>query len=116
MAAGTYDLELEQGATFALTVTWRDSASAPINLTGYTARMQIRKTVSAPTTILSLTDANGGLTLGGAAGTIAIAISATQTAAITASAGVYDLELVAANGFVTRVLEGSVNISKEVTR
>jgi hypothetical protein len=117
MALGNrYDLEIQQGATLSLTATWKDSAGAAINLTGYTARMQVRSAYDATSTILSLTSSSG-ITLGGAAGTIAITASATVTAALTAPwAGVWDLELVSGGGVVTRLLEGAATVSPEVTR
>jgi hypothetical protein len=78
--------------------------------------MQVRETYSSSTSIVSLTS-GAGITLGGAAGTIAIVISATTTAALTAPfSGVYDLELVSAGGVVTRLLQGAATVSPEVTR
>ena len=117
MALGnSFDLTINQGATFELTVTWKDSAGTAINLTGYSARMQVRETYSSSTSIVSLTS-GAGITLGGAAGTIAIVVSATTTAALTAPfSGVYDLELVSAGGVVTRLLQGAATVSPEVTR
>jgi hypothetical protein len=117
MALGNrFDITINQGATYELTVTWKDSAGTAINLTGYSARMQVRETYSSTSTIVSLTNGSG-ITLGGAAGTIAIAISATTTAALTAPfSGVYDLELVSAGGVVTRLLQGAATVSPEVTR
>ena len=117
MALGNrYDLEIKQGATLSLTATWKDSTDTPVNLTGYTARMQVRSTYDATSTILSLTSGSG-ITLGGSAGTIAITASATVTAALTAPwAGVWDLELVSGGGVVTRLLEGAASVSPEVTR
>ena len=79
MALGNrFDITINQGATFELTITWKDSAGTAINLSGYTARMQVRETYSSATSIVSLTNA-AGITLGGAAGTVAILISATTT-------------------------------------
>lgn len=116
MAAGQYDIFIEQGATYDQTFNWKDSAGDPVNLTGYTARMQIRPSVSRSEIIESFTTENGKITLGGSAGTIRLLLTATQTAAITSRRGVYDLELIASNGVVTRLLEGGVEISREVTR
>jgi len=117
MALGNrYDLEIKQGATLSLTATWKDSAGTAVNLTGYTARLQVRATYDSSSTILSLTSA-AGITLGGAAGTIAITASAATTAALTAPwSGVYDLELVSGGGEVTRLLEGTATVSPEVSR
>lgn len=117
MALGNrYDLEIKQGATLSLTATWKDSTGTAVNLTGYTARMQVRATYDSSSTILSLTSGSG-ITLGGSAGTIAITASATTTAALSAPwSGVWDLELVSGGGEVTRLLEGAATVSPEVTR
>lgn len=114
MTAGTYDITIEQGSTFTRTITWKDENDTAVNLTGYSARLQMRESVDASSTFISLTNGSG-ITLGGVAGTILIEISATDTAAITQS-GVYDLELVSGAGVVTRLLQGNVILSKEVTR
>ncbi len=113
---GDYDLTIYVGATFTRRVVWKDSLGALVNLTGYTARMQIRQSVRNPEILLTLTTENSGITLGGAAGTIDLLLSNTQTAAITARAGVYDLELIDNTGVVTRLLQGAVEFSAEVTR
>ncbi len=117
MALGNrYDLEIKQGATLSLTATWKDSNGAAVNLTGYTARAQVRETYAASSAIISLTD-TAGITLGGSAGTITLTVSATATAALTAPwAGVWDLELVSGGGVVTRLLEGAATVTPEVSR
>jgi hypothetical protein len=114
-APGTHDITIYKGATFRLPVVWKDSAGDPYNLTGYTARMQIRRSVGAATAEVSLTSASG-ITITPATGSIVAVISATDTSALTIPSGVYDLELEDAAGVVTRLLEGSVTISPEVTR
>lgn len=87
------------------------------DLTGYTARMKVRQTVgAADPPLISLTTGGGGLTLGGTAGTVAIAITAAVTAALTfTSPGVYDLELIDGASRVTAVIYGSIGLRKEVT-
>lgn len=114
--AGIYNFTIEQGATFSQVWTYKDSAGAAINLTGYTARMKARQDIASTTAILDLTTENSGISLGGSAGTITLSISATATAALSAPSNlVYDLELV--NGStVTRLVEGSIRITPEVTR
>lgn len=114
--AGEYDLEILQGETYSKQFIWKDSAGVEVNLTGYTARMQVRQSKASDTVLLELTTANGRIALGGSAGTIDLSLNATTTAAITWKRGVYDLELVASNGVVKRLLEGEVTVSKEVTR
>lgn len=114
MTAGKYDITIEQGATYDVTLTWRDSSNALVNLTGYSARLMARESVDSTTTLISITD-GAGITLGGAAGTIRILLSAATTAALGLS-GVYDLEMVSGAGVVTRLVEGFVILNKEVTR
>lgn len=115
MPAGAYNFTCEQGATFTRTITVKDSAGDPVNLTGYTARMHVRKDVDATTTLVELTTSNGGLTINAANGEITLNISATVTANISKS-GVYDLEIISATGEVTRVIEGHFILKKNVTR
>lgn len=116
MAAGALDITIEQGATWNLLMTWKIGGTA-VNLTGYTARMQVRVDVEDSETILSLTtDAGGGIVLGDVLGTITLSRSATQTAALAAGEYVYDLELISTGGQVTRLLQGQFSVSAEVTR
>jgi hypothetical protein len=83
--AETLDLYIEQGATFAYTITWRDSDDELVDLDGYTARMQLRSTEeAADPAALSLTTENSRIALGGAAGTIVLTVDADDTAAVTA--------------------------------
>ena len=112
--AGSYNFTIEQGATFNLLMTWKID-NVPVNLTGYTARLQARIDVDETDTILSLTT-GAGITLGGAAGTITLDQTATQTALLPKGEYVYDLELQTSGGVVTRLLQGELNISAEVTR
>lgn len=115
MSAGSYDILLEQGANYDQTFTWSVDGS-PVNLTGYSARMQIRPAVTSSTVTFDFTSATTPIALGGAAGTIRLRMSATETASVTAGAYVYDLELVSGSGIVTRLLQGAVSVSPEVTR
>jgi len=85
----------------------------PVDLTGATARMQIREQVGG-TVLLELTTENGGLAISGP-GTITRTLSATQTAALTWTEAVYDLEVEYADGTVQRYLQGAVTVSREVT-
>lgn len=112
----TYNLVIYQGATLSQQFIWQDSNETPVNLGGYTARMMARATVGAPTPFITLTTENGGIALGGALGTVTLNMSAAATAALTETAGVYDIELVSAGGVVTRFVQGNVIISREVTR
>ena len=78
--------------------------------------MQIRKKKKAATVLLELTVGNGGIILGGVAGTIELFINDTDTSGITWKQGVYDLELVTPTSKIVRFIEGAVSVSLEVTR
>lgn len=91
----------------------------PINMAGFTARMQIRSTAEATgVPLLELTTENGRIAIDNTARTITLTVSATDTAALTFSAGVYDLELVSgdATPVVTKLLSGNIAVADEVTR
>ena len=118
---GTYDLCISQGATYAKVFTWIayptpdspvGSVPTPVDLTGYTAAMQIR---AFPLATGVLYDASPNLTLGGVAGTISLSIPAATTEGFTWWSGVYDLLLTNPSGNVTRFLSGSVTVSPGVT-
>lgn len=131
------DLTIRQGETWSLTYTKKDSAGAAVDLTGYTARAAIRDRVggSLEAYLSTGTDADGGtITLGGAAGTVVLAMTATESAGLagglsewtgpwgdaSATDGPtvvyrYDLELISAAGAVTRELEGRVEVQRQIT-
>lgn len=119
MSAAKLNLLIEAGATFNAVLTWQDPDGDPIDLTGYTARMQARTKADAADTILDLTsDPDGGITLGDEDGTITIKVAADTTDDLPAGAAVYDLELEAPGpaGDVVRLVEGSITVRRQVTR
>ena len=129
MAAGNYTFTIEQGATTDFEIQWNDSAGDPVDLTNYHGRMQIRSDYGG-TLICTLTssavgipgDSDGtGLNLSGSnsakippSGSIGVVISAASSSAFTFDEARYDLELVSGTT-VTRLLQGKVKLSKEIT-
>jgi hypothetical protein len=112
-----FNMSCWQGASFDYTFTWQETAgtvTTPVNLTGYSARMQVRRTYDSTAVALSLVSGTG-ITLGGTAGTIILEANPTTTAAIPAGQYVYDLEMVQ-SGAVTRLLQGTFIVDPEVTR
>lgn len=112
-------LTIYQGATFRQSFTWKTGdPPEPVDLTGCSARAQIRENYSSTAPLVSLTTENGGIVLGGVEGSIALYLSATATAALPGldKMAYWDLEIVWVNGDVTRLFQGRVTISKEVTR
>lgn len=114
MAAGKYDITIDQGSVFDIPMTYRDAAGAPVDMTSWTARMQVRKTAASPTLVVELTTANSRITLGN--GSLSLHMADTVTATLTPGDYVYQLELDPGGGNAFRFLEGKCTISAEVTR
>ena len=120
MAAGIYNFTIEQGATFTLTLKYKNSDGTPISLAGHAVSMQLRTSISSTTKIIDLTETQGTndsvINVGGTGSNeIEVIITATDTAAMTFKDAVYDLEI-QSGAEVTRLLQGKVRLSKEVTR
>lgn len=128
MASGKYSFVIEQGSTLDFEIAYKDSAGNPIDLTNYQARMQIRPSIGSDTVYITLSsslDPDGtGLNLSGSAGTnpptsgsIGVYISANSSSQLDFGEAVYDLEIATLEAYpkVTRILEGKVQLSKNVT-
>lgn len=88
----------------------------PVDMTGFAARMTIKNRIGG-TVLATLTSGapDNRIALDNAAHTVTLTISATDTAAFEFTSGTYDLEMVAPTGAVTRLYQGAITISKEVT-
>ncbi len=107
---------IEKGATYRHRITWKGSDSQPIDLTDCTAKMQVREEVSSETVLLELSTENDGIIITPELGQIDLFISGEDTAFLTSEGGVYDLEVYFLGGDTTRLCEGSVVFTDEVTR
>jgi hypothetical protein len=122
MLAGIYNITCQQGSSFVrvIRIEYPDAIDPtifhPFDLTDYSARMQVRRTVSSATEMISLDSDDNGIEITSAEdGEITITMTSTQTATLT-SDGVYDLEIISPDIFVTRILQGEFRLSLEVTR
>lgn len=115
MTAGIYNATIDQGATWSVVVTYKDSTGAVINLTGYTAAMQVRQQYSSADADLTLTSPSGGIVITGATGVVTITMTATQTAALEEGFYVYDVELTSGS-YKDRLIQGQLTVAPEVTR
>ncbi|WP_344580481.1 hypothetical protein [Nonomuraea roseoviolacea] len=111
--AAVYRFTIDQGATFRRVLRWT-SGGEPLNLTGFSARMEIR-TKTGGELLYRLDTSTGGITLGGVEGTIQLHIPASASTAWAWRTGVYDLELIGPTGDVVRLIQGGVQVSPEVT-
>ena len=121
MPAAKLNLQIEQGTTWKHALQLKQpallgQAAQPVNLGGYSARMHVRAELPSTVVLVELTSSNGRITITPATGELMLTLSAAETAALSFEAAVYDLEIVSAGGEVTRVLQGKVTLSLEVTR
>lgn len=80
MKPGTYPLMIQTKEKLDLTITWRDRDGHPVDLTGCHAQMRLLG--SGGSSIASLTDLTGEITLGGQDGSIHLLVSPDPTAAL----------------------------------
>lgn len=108
------DLTVYKGDAEEFSVAVVDSLAADVDLTtGFTARMHLKASAADADEVLELTEADG-LTLGD--GSITIAMTAAQTAALTLKGYVYDIEVIeTATDDVRTVARGRVLVTDDVT-
>lgn len=127
--ATLYPITIEQGADWSLTFRWTQDGE-PVDLTGYTASLQVREVISSSLPLLTLTSGAGDIDLN-ADGHVSIRLSSARSAQLHPSPdaeivrdgskmavvyGFYDLEITSPDGFVERLLEGRVILRPEVNR
>lgn len=128
--AGKHNFEVDQGATLQKVFIWRQPAVAPaeegdpVDLSGFTARMQLRTAIAATDVALELTTENGRIILGDQEsatptftnGRIALDVAADDMADLASGTYFYDIEMVSETDVVTRLLQGKIKVKPEVTR
>mgnify|MGYP003352441725 CR=1 FL=1 len=131
MAAGKYSFVIEQGATVDFEIQYKDSDGNPIDLTDYSGKMMIRSNYADQNPITyailsSSLDTDGtGLNFSGSngstpptSGSIGIYIASCTSSLLSFNTAYYDLEIYSGSNcpYTVRLIEGQVNLSKEVTR
>ena len=107
------ELYLDQGTTFNNIINLTDDVTnAYINVSGYVVRSQMRRSYfsanASANITCTITDAPNG--------EITMSMTAANTALLKAGRYLYDLEVVDTNGNTSRILEGVINITPEITR
>ena len=115
MISGIYNFTVDQGATFNRHIAVTNPDNSVFDLTGYSARMQIRRDIASTVVMLELTTDNGFLTVNGSSGTIDVYMTPAETSLLDRD-GVYDLEIYDTDGVVYRLIRGVVRVNLEVTR
>jgi hypothetical protein len=116
MLAGKYNMVCDQGSTFTRTIEIKEADGTVFPLAGYTARMEVRRTVDASSALIGLSTADGRIVINPSLGALTITLTPELTASLTQS-GVYDLEIVhTSTGAVHKVIRGEFKLEKEVSR
>jgi hypothetical protein len=113
--AGQKNWEVDQNTTFTFIVEYKDSDGDPVDITGSTAKMQVRDTKGGSKLAFSLTSPSGGITIDGPNGKLTIKITPTQTNKLFYPKSSYDIMLTDSNLNKTKLLEGFMTLSRSVT-
>lgn len=106
--ADTVNIQIDQGATFNLSMLLQDQEGEDIDVTGMTATSKVRKHPGSNTAYtVTTTLANGSITL---------AMNAAATANMSHGQYVYDVLLTDSSNNVTRIVEGMFHVRAGVTR
>lgn len=104
------NITVDQGADFETVINVTDDNGDVIDLTGYSANAQMRKHYT------SSNATNFTTTISSGSGTVTLALNANTSAALAAGRYVYDCELRSSGNVVTRLVEGIVTVTPQVTR
>jgi hypothetical protein len=115
MTPGKVNFLCPQGSTFRKRLTYKIDET-PVDLTGYSSRLQVRQNYYSTDKILDITSSSSAIIMGASAGTIDILVDDAITTAFPYGDWVYDLEIESGNGTVDRLIEGNFIVTPEVTR
>lgn len=112
MSAGTYNITIDQGSDFTLNFTVKEDGSAK-NLSSYSVRADLRKKREDSSPAVQFT----GSVVNASNGTAKIVLTNAQTKNLTAGFYFYDIEIfTASDAEVIRVVQGTANVTREITR
>ena len=114
MTPGLVNFVCPQGSTFRRTLEYTID-DTPIDLTGYSARLQVRQEYYSENPLLDLASGSG-IYISGSAGVIEIYVDNNTTSNLPPGSHVYDLELINPSNEEDRLIEGSWIVTPEVTR
>jgi hypothetical protein len=101
---------IDQGSTYTTDLNLTDENGDALNLSGYSANSQIRKHYTSSNSVTFSTSVNA------VAGVITLSLTANQTSNLISGRYVYDVELTDASNSVSRIVEGIVTVTPQVTR
>lgn len=107
--ASRVNIIIDQGTSFVTKFNFTDDNDDPIDFTTYTANSQIRKSYTSSTAYnFTVGLSNNGV--------VTLSMSSNTTSTITAGRYLYDLEVQDSTGIRSRLVEGIVTVTPEITR
>jgi hypothetical protein len=103
------NIVIDQGSDFSTEISVTDDNGDPVNLTGYSAAAQMRKHYTSATAISFVATID-------VAGAVALSMNAATSSNVTAGRYVYDCEITSSSNVVSRLVEGIVTVTPQVTR
>ncbi len=110
----TKNFNVDQGATLEFSIVWKDANGALIDLTGYSAKMQARDKAGGKILCFTLTQTDG-IAINGPQGKFTVTITPERTNRLVYPKSHYDILLTSPSGKKTRILEGTLTLSRSVT-
>ena len=113
--AANHNFKIDQGSDTSIIFVLKNKET-PLNLTGYSAAMQLRYAAYSEEALDTLTSDNGRLIIEPELGKVTAKFPHSITEKFNPGSMVYDLELISDSGEIKRIIEGRVNVVAEVTR
>lgn len=122
MSTNTLNITMDQGSSLSYAFTMIDASGNPFDLTGYDARLQVRRTYGATTPFINCTLANGKVAIT-SLNVITLVLAPSDTSGERFDSKdddtldcVYDLEIIGPLGKVYKPARGTLTLNREVTR
>lgn len=106
------ELTLDQGTTFETSVSLANDDQTAINVTGYSFSSQIRKSYYSTNAVANITVT----VVDASTGNVKLSMTSANTANVRAGRYLYDLLMTDTGGVKTRVIEGVITVTPQVTR
>lgn len=104
------NITIDQGADFSTSINVTDDDGNVVDLSDYTGAAQMRKHYTSSTAY------DFTVSIASSSGVVTLSMSSNTSANIAAGRYVYDCELTDTSGIVTRLVEGIVTVTPQVTR
>ena len=114
MKPGRSNFEIVQGDTFTSKPAWKVN-NAYVDVTGYSALMDVKIAPTSVSNIIELSSANGRITVGTTDGTFTLNLTPAETTDIPVGNYVYDLQITSPTGTVYTLLAGGFTITSQVS-